>query len=100
MRRSLIIIALLILFPSSAFAIQWIFSGGESCLVACKNANLNPVISGTYSRNGNPFFICRANAGNEGNRAGFNLQPNWSNHCFVAWGDDGKGYQTYDCACE
>lgn len=90
---------ILLLVPM-AHAAQWVKGGGQSCLVACKNERLKPVISGEYSRNTNPYFVCRTNVSGEGDRPGYNLQPNWSNICTVGWGGKEISNQNYDCLCE
>lgn len=89
-----------ILFGSSAFAASWAPAGGESCLVACENAGKTPVSSGNYTRNNNPYFVCRTNAKGEGKRAGYNLQPSWSNVCTVGWGGQEVAVQDYECLCQ
>jgi hypothetical protein len=83
---------------SSAVAeLRWARTEGQTCRVVC-GALWAPVSSGEYS-NGHKFYICRADAHGEGFRAGFNLEPRWSNHCYVAHVVE-EAYDRYDCLCE
>jgi hypothetical protein len=93
-----IIIITMVIAPS-VNALEWVYSNGESCAVACFQKNNKKAFSTGKYKNGNPFYVCRTNARNEGYRPGFNLQPNWSNKCFVSLGEDGTGYPSYDCLC-
>lgn len=79
-------------------ALQWIRADGKACSAACDTAKTLPLASGTY-KNGNPFFICRTNAGDEGTRAGYNLQPAWADRCWVGWGGTEGSYAKYECLC-
>lgn len=78
---------------------RWVRSSGESCYIACHKAGMNPFASGNY-KNGNQFYICAANAGGEGFRAGFNLAPSWDHACFVAYGANRSvAVSNYSCLC-
>jgi|SRR5208337_2479815 len=83
----------------SARANQWVSGNSRSCVDACVDANLSPVVSGIYNKSGAPFYICRANAGEEGKRAGINYEPDWSNACWVGFGGKETFLNTYDCLC-
>lgn len=78
---------------------SWIDAGNKSCDVVCKNADLQPVISGTYT-NGYPFYVCAANVKGEGYRAGYNLQPEWADVCVVGWGSKELSVRQYKCLCK
>jgi hypothetical protein len=93
-------ISTLTLSTVSAFALSWEHSGGQSCNIACRDLGKLPVSSGNYSRNGNPFYVCSANAEREGFRAGYNLIPVSTNTCTVGWGGHEKSYQNYMCLCQ
>ncbi len=76
----------------------WINGSGESCFKVCNDTGGKPVISG--STGDNSFYICRANPGDYGNRAGFNQEPNNSNICYVAFGQNkAVRASTYSCLC-
>lgn len=74
-------------------------NGAGSCENVCRNNNANAITSGTY-KNGQPFYICSANARNEGYRGGYNLKPNWSNACIVGWGGKEIFVNNYSCLCD
>jgi len=74
------------------------------CDEVCPVPRSRPVVSGTYVStdarlNGQSFFVCRANANREGLRAGYNLKPNWSKHCWVGYGGRERFEQNYQCLC-
>lgn len=88
----------LVLIPFLSHAeIQWVV-GNTSCAAVCGSVNSSPVQSGVY-KNGNPFYVCRANAQGEGMRAGYNLQPSWSEKCTVGWGGKELPIAQYECLC-
>ncbi len=78
---------------------DWVDGRGGSCKSACAAAGSAPVSSGTY-KNGNPFYICAANAHGEGFRAGYNLEPSWSRACVVGWGGKEEGINPFQCLCQ
>lgn len=82
--------------PAQAY--RWLPSDGRSCVSVCTAADSAPIFSGLY-QNGEPFSICRANAGREGTRPGYNLQPNWANACWVAYGGREHAIRRYECLC-
>ena len=89
---------------SSAMAsgVEWILATRTSCIRVCENPSVpgrRALTSGQYTGAGRGFFtVCSANAHNEGWRSGFNLEPNWADHCYVAHRVEEK-YETYYCAC-
>jgi hypothetical protein len=82
-----------------ALADRWLPGDGRSCVRVCSEAGAVPVRSGAY-RNGNAFTVCRADVNGEGRRPGYNLQPDWSRACFVAYGGKELPVRRYDCMCE
>lgn len=78
---------------------SWASSNGKSCEAVCTAQDKSPVVSGLY-KGGSAFNICRTDAGGEGKRAGYNLQPAWADKCFVGWGGQEKGYSAFDCLCQ
>lgn len=82
--------------PAHAY---WAAANGKYCVDVCTAIGSTAKISGTY-KNGNPFTICRTNAHQEGNRAGYNLQPSWAAGCWVGWGGQESAYTPYDCLCD
>ena len=98
--RILALSSVSILTSIPSHAVQWVTSNGQSCARVCTDARSTPIISGFYSKNNNPFYVCRADARNEGNRAGYNLEPSWSNVCTVGWGNkEEKINPPFDCLC-
>lgn len=84
----------------TASELVWVYANGESCAVACLQQNKKAYFTGRYKYNRNPFYICRTNVKGEGFRPSFNLQPDWSNGCFVnIGGSKGGAYPSYDCLC-
>jgi len=77
----------------------WVDGGGKSCSAVCSSAGSAAVNSGTF-QNGNPFTICAANAHGEGYRAGYNLEPSWSNACVVGYGGKEEKNSNYKCLCQ
>jgi hypothetical protein len=88
----------LALWPISAHALKWVPAAGQSCVRVCVSADSSPVVSGIY-KNGNPFYVCRGNAQDEGERAGYNVEPSWSNACTVGWGGKELPVTPYECLC-
>ena len=94
----LVLNSFLIALPFSSYAdTNWV-AGNRSCATVCESANSTPMQSGIY-KNGNPFYICRANPQGEGKRAGYNLQPDWSTNCTVGWGGKELPVSSYECLC-
>ncbi|HEX5685799.1 MAG TPA: hypothetical protein VFY73_17385 [Ideonella sp.] len=77
----------------------WV-AGTESCARVCAAAKARPVTSGTYAPNGNAFHVCRANQNNEGKRAGYNVEPVWSQACIVGWDGQEVFATPYECLCQ
>ena len=78
--------------------IRWIDGKHKSCYQICGELGYKPFSSGKY-KNGEEFYICSANAYGQGFRPGYNLPPNWDNHCWVAIDDDEKNYEVFKCLC-
>ena len=100
MKVSALLACVLIMMPFPAMAAKWVKGGNKSCDQACAD----PMWSGQYSSsnallNGQKFYICRANAGGQGFRAGYNLRPNWAGHCWVGYGGAEKPTRPYECLC-
>jgi hypothetical protein len=68
---------------TSAGELSWVDGNGRSCDLACRESGSEPVSYGKL--NGKKFYVCAANGGNQPGwkRPGFNLQPKWSDHCYV-----------------
>ena len=80
--------------------IKWVPAHQSSCQLVCQSQSgggWQAVSSGKY-KNGNDFWVCSANAHDEGPRAGFNLEPDWSNQCHVAFVQE-EAYRDYWCMC-
>jgi hypothetical protein len=85
---------------SNAYAsLRWVPASAPSCANTCLGAGMSPIASGTYT-SGESLYVCAANAGNEGFRAGFNLKPSWANACIVAWGSGYVSAAAYVCLCQ
>jgi hypothetical protein len=82
-----------------AQAQRWVPGNGQSCDNACADVDRSPVISGTYTLNGNPFYVCRGNADNAGRRPGWNLEPGYATSCSVASSNQEQRITPYDCLC-
>jgi hypothetical protein len=82
-----------------ALAYRWIPGDGRPCVRVCSEAGAVPIRSGAF-RNGNAFTVCRADVNGEGRRPGYNLQPDWSHACFVAYGGRETPVPRYECLCE
>jgi hypothetical protein len=80
-----------------AQAQRWIPSHGESCAYTCGGED-RTVWSGRY-KGGEPIYVCRADPGGEGDRAGYNLSPSWDRVCTVGYGGRETGVPRYDCLC-
>jgi len=82
MKYSTVIIlsSTLSLAPLSCNAGRWVPANGGVCSQVCSKSALEALSSGTYT-NGNPFYVCRANAFREGDRPGYNLEPGWAHTC-------------------
>lgn len=77
---------------------QWVAATIPSCDNTCENVGMSAVISG-YGGNGEPFYVCAANAHGGGERGGYNYRPNWANACYVGWGGAEEGVTPYKCLC-
>ncbi len=86
-------------WTAPALAYRWLPSHGRSCARVCIDAEMSPVVSGIY-KNGHPYSVCRAAAGGEGKRAGYNLEPDWANACWVGYGGREQRIGRYDCLCD
>lgn len=95
----MLVVASATMVSSSAFAMTWVDGGGKSCFDACQAKGKLAIASGTY-QNGQHMFICAANANGEGERAGYNLKPNWANACWVGHGGQEKAVKPYKCMCK
>lgn len=91
-------LAAMIGLPETAMA-QWVNGNGGSCRAACAAAGSNAISSGMY-KNGQPFYICAADIAGEGARPGYNLEPSWSNACFVGFGGKETKVPSYSCLCD
>lgn len=78
---------------------QWVDGRGGSCRAACSAVGAAAVSSGTF-KNGQPYYVCAADAHGEGVRPGYNLEPSWSNACVVGWGGKEEKVPAYACLCE
>lgn len=85
--------------PAFSQGFNWVPGNGNLCENVCRDAGLSAVYSGTYTANGNPFYVCSTNAQGEGFRPGFNLLPSWSTTCTVGWGNQALSYSSYSCLC-
>lgn len=83
---------------TNAHAVEWVRATAPSCENTCNAAGRTPVSSGVYV-NGEKFYVCSANAHDEGFRAGYNVQPSWANACIVGWGGREEGISPYYCLC-
>lgn len=79
-------------------ASEWVAASGRSCANVCAAANAQAEYSGIYTNN-QPLYVCAANAGGEGWRAGYNLEPSWSRACWVGWGGRELAVNDYMCLC-
>ena len=78
--------------------IRWLYGSNKSCYIICDQKGYEPFSSGEH-KNGEQFYVCSANAGNEGHRSGYNLPPEWDNHCYVGYGGKEKKYRHFKCLC-
>jgi len=79
-------------------ALEWVNGKQSSCFAACSSVGKKAFWSGTHP-NGKHYAVCSANTGNEGNRSGWNLEPNWSNRCFTSRGGKEVANSGYLCLC-
>ncbi len=102
MKRIFAVVAVLAALgvPAAVQAAQWVPGDGDYCPTVCAERHATAVDSGTYKANGNRYYICRANAGREGWRPGYNLQPGWARTCTVGHGGQEVASSAYDCLCE
>ena len=97
MKRLFFVVLLGLGSYSSAEAASWVNGNGQSCDVACAANGRVAVISGVYTKNGSPFYICAGNE--EGYRAGYNLRPKWTDACVVGYGSKEKFSRPFRCLC-
>jgi len=90
--------ALCALTSSVSADATWIRARGP-CLDACAAARLKPVVTGIYD-NGRPFYLCVSDAAGEGARAGYNLEPDWSNGCWIGYGGKEVASRPFKCLCQ
>lgn len=95
---SFMAISLFCCWPIVSMATSMIDGNQRSCRSVCSSAGMTAVESGRYT-NSQPYFVCAANAGGEGPRAGFNLEPNWSTACWVGHGGREVPIGDYKCLC-
>jgi hypothetical protein len=81
--------------PVHAGSLTWINGSGNSCLVVCQAASQSAVQAGAHIVSKRPFTVCRARGG----RVGFNVEPTWSNRCYVAIDGKELAMASYDCLC-
>jgi hypothetical protein len=86
-----------VLLSTEGWAVSWLDGHESSCQLVCQNRG-GAVTPGNY-RNGRPFTVCSANVNGEGNRPGYNVEPDWSNKCFVGWGGREEAANLYLCLC-
>lgn len=97
MRLHVLTATIALSLSTQAFGLQWVHSQSESCKTVCSSRGQYAIQSGTWS-NGNPFYICSANVGNEGFRGGWNVVP-WANKCTIAYGSSSVGATDFYCLC-
>ena len=83
---------------------EWLPGDRRPCNDACASAGKHSVDSGKYRSpdarlHGQDFYVCAADAG-DGNRAGYNLKPNWARGCWVGYAGKEKAVGHYDCLCK
>lgn len=88
-----------VVYAAPEWTEAWV-AGTESCTQVCGAVRARPVASGTYAVNGKAYNVCRANQNNEGKRAGYNLEPTWSNACVVGWDGQEVFSTPYECLCQ
>jgi hypothetical protein len=87
----------------SALTVEWRDADGVPCDVVC-GASYFAVSSGRSVHpdarlHGRTFYVCRANAGEQGLRPGYNLRPNWAAACWVGHDGKEKWYSDFACLC-
>ena len=98
MKFIILVSTLCIFLSTEGWAAEWLAGSQSSCKLVCRDKG-GPITSGTFTGNQQPFTICSTNENNEGFRAGYNLEPNWSNACWVAWNGREVPNNTYYCLC-
>jgi hypothetical protein len=82
-------------------SVEWLAGNGRPCEQVCRAARLRPVASGPHvpdgRQTGDRFLVCAGER--NGWRPGYNLQPNWSNACWVGFGGREVAVPNYVCAC-
>jgi hypothetical protein len=78
--------------------LSWVPGGGQRCDTTCGRDGKTAITSGKY-KNGEPFFVCIANPGGEGWRAGYNVWPVSDSVCTVGYGQGEHGISPYFCLC-
>ena len=97
-------IAMVMGISSSASAITWADSNGQWCFDACKAKGRLAIASSTFNAAGNAangahVYICVANMGNQGERAGYNIKPGWDKACGVGFGGKEVYAKKFKCLC-
>ena len=95
---------LAIAFTSPASAISWADSNGQWCFDACKAKGRLAIASATFNAPGNPangahVYICVADVGGQGHRAGYNIKPGWGKTCGVGFGGKETYVKKFKCLC-
>lgn len=103
--KILVFCAFSIASHSTAGAGEWFPSNGLSCLYVCGFKGKHPVYSGPFFDNnrkptGQDFMVCAGDVDGSGSRPGFNLAPNWTDACYVAWGSKSRKAKPFSCLCE
>lgn len=80
---------------------RWVVSPAHSCALTCGGVG-GAVASGFFQgASSEIFYVCSANAGSEGYRAGYNLdRPGFANRCVVGFGGAEQFLEDYRCLCE
>jgi hypothetical protein len=73
--------------------VDWFSGDGNSCDVVCAAKGKSGIPKG--SLRSRPFYVCKVSG-----RPGYNLQPKWSNACFIPKGGREVRGGSYSCACK
>jgi len=99
MRLVPLAVLLTLVLPEASYAYTFVDGRGSRCDVACEARSMKAVTSGKYTPNGESFFVCAGQGGDEW-RPGYNLAPNWTNTCMVGWGGKEIRRDAYRCLCQ
>ena len=81
--------------------VRWLPGNAQSCAAACAAAGgYLPIVAGTYSGDGGRFYVCRANADDQGLKPGWNIAPKYPTVCSVASSGREQHLTPYDCLCD